>query len=58
MKKHSLMVALAIALCSSADALAAINVVTSTEDLASIVKEIGGDKVTVEALAKGYQDPH
>lgn len=58
MKKHSLFVALAIALCSSANAVAAINVITSTEDLASIVKEVGGDKVTVEALAKGYQDPH
>ncbi len=42
----------------SANAFAAINVVTSTQDLASIVKEIGGDKVTVESLAKGYQDPH
>ena len=35
-----------------------MNVVTSTEDLAAIVKEVGGDKVSVEALAKGYQDPH
>ena len=23
-----------------------------------LVREVGGDKVTVEALAKGYQDPH
>jgi zinc/manganese transport system substrate-binding protein len=37
---------------------AAINVVTSTEDLAALVREVGGDKVTVEAVAKGYQDPH
>ena len=35
-----------------------LNVVTSTEDLASITREVGGDKVTVVALAKGYQDPH
>jgi ABC-type Zn uptake system ZnuABC Zn-binding protein ZnuA len=35
-----------------------LNVVTSTEDLASIVREVGGDKVNVIALAKGYQDPH
>jgi ABC-type Zn uptake system ZnuABC Zn-binding protein ZnuA len=35
-----------------------LNVVTSTEDLGSIVREVGGDKVTVTALAKGYQDPH
>jgi zinc/manganese transport system substrate-binding protein len=33
-------------------------VVTSTEDLASITREVGGDKVAVIALAKGYQDPH
>jgi ABC-type Zn uptake system ZnuABC Zn-binding protein ZnuA len=39
-------------------ASAAINVVTTTEDLASIVREIGGDKVSVEAIARGYQDPH
>ena len=32
--------------------------VTSTEDLASIAREVGGDKVAVTALAKGYQDPH
>jgi zinc/manganese transport system substrate-binding protein len=39
-------------------ARAVIKVITSTEDLAALVREIGGDKVTVEALAKGYQDPH
>lgn len=37
---------------------AAINVVTTTEDLAAIVREIGGDKVSVEPIARGYQDPH
>ena len=47
-----------VATLGSATAFAAVNVVTSTEDLASIVKEVGGDKVSVEALAKGYQDPH
>jgi zinc/manganese transport system substrate-binding protein len=40
------------------DARAAIDVVTTTEDLASIVKAIGGDKVSVESIARGYQDPH
>ena len=35
-----------------------LNVVTSTEDLASITREVGGDKVAVIALAKGYQNPH
>ena len=42
----------------SAPAQAALKVITTTEDLAALVSEVGGDKVTVEALAKGYQDPH
>ena len=33
-------------------------VVATTEDLASIAREIGQDKVDVFAIAKGYQDPH
>jgi len=37
---------------------AALNVVTTTSDLAAIVTDVGGDKVTVESLARGYQDPH
>lgn len=39
-------------------AMAKLNVVTTTEDIASIVKEVGGDLVTVKTIAKGYQDPH
>ncbi len=39
-------------------AAAAVKVVTTTEDLAALVREIGGDRVEVEALARGYQDPH
>src|ERR1700720_3839587 len=35
-----------------------LNVMTTTEDLASIAREIGGDHITVESMAKGYQDPH
>jgi ABC-type Zn uptake system ZnuABC Zn-binding protein ZnuA len=52
--------ALAI-LCSlgiALDARAAVKIITTTEDLASLVSEIGGDKVSVESLARGYQDPH
>jgi ABC-type Zn uptake system ZnuABC Zn-binding protein ZnuA len=40
------------------DASAQLKIVTTTEDLASLAREIGGDKVSVEALARGYQDPH
>jgi len=39
-------------------AQAALNVVASTEDLAALVREVGGDKVKVETIARGYQDPH
>jgi zinc/manganese transport system substrate-binding protein len=39
-------------------AQAAINVVATTEDLASLAREVGGDRIKVEAIAKGYQDPH
>src|SRR5215203_5939239 len=37
---------------------AQVKVVTTTEDLSALARDIGGDKVTVTALAKGYQDPH
>jgi zinc/manganese transport system substrate-binding protein len=35
-----------------------LNVMTTTEDLASIAKEVGGERIAVEAIARGYQDPH
>jgi zinc/manganese transport system substrate-binding protein len=60
MKRHivaAVVTALAIAGYST-HAAAAVKVIATTEDLASLVKEVGGDKVTVEALARGYQDPH
>ena len=43
---------------SLAHAAGKLNVVTTTQDLASIAAEIGGDRIAVESLAKGYQDPH
>src|SRR5438477_10780892 len=35
-----------------------LNVVTSTTDMAALTQEVGGDKVAVESIARGYQDPH
>ena len=35
-----------------------LNVVATTEDLAAIAREVGGDRITVESIARGYQDPH
>lgn len=61
MLKHITRLIALVALASSmatVHAAAAIDVVATTEDLASIVKEVGGDKVKVEAIARGYQDPH
>src|SRR6202049_4918401 len=43
---------------SSARAAGKINVITATQDLAALGAEVGGDRITVEAIAKGYQDPH
>jgi len=35
-----------------------LNVVASTTDLAALAAEVGGDRVTVTSIARGYQDPH
>ena len=59
MKRSKIAAVLAAALFAAAGrAEAALNVVCTTSDLASIVSEVGGDKVTVDSLARGYQDPH
>ena len=41
-----------------APAFAAVKVIATTSDLASLAAEVGGDKVGVDSIAKGYQDPH
>ena len=33
-------------------------VVTATTDMAALTEEVGGDRITVESIARGYQDPH
>src|SRR3954465_13901956 len=43
---------------TSAAAAKKLNVITSTTDLAALAQEVGGDKIDVESIAKGYQDPH
>ena len=49
---------LAVGLLAPSAAAKKLNVVTSTTDLAALAQEVGGDKITVESIAKGYQDPH
>ena len=51
-------IALAAGLLAAAPAHAELNVVTTTEDLAALAREVGGDKIKVESLSRGYQDPH
>ena len=61
MKSTSVFVLVVVALVALAPAAWAqgkLNVITTTEDLAAIAREEGGDRVTVESLARGYQDPH
>jgi zinc/manganese transport system substrate-binding protein len=60
MKTHIIGAALVATLFPSALAHAQgkLNVVATTEDLASIATEVGGDRITVESIARGYQDPH
>ena len=41
-----------------AAAASKLRVVATTEDLAALAREVGGDRVQVEAIARGYQDPH
>lgn len=42
----------------SAAATADLQIVTTTQDLASIAKSVGGSKVRVSALVSGARDPH
>jgi zinc/manganese transport system substrate-binding protein len=58
MKRNALLLFFAALVTQPAWAQGKLNVVTTTEDLASIAREVGGDQITVEAIAKGYQDPH
>jgi ABC-type Zn uptake system ZnuABC Zn-binding protein ZnuA len=71
MKRHSILrrsrrllcslgTALGLALLAAQPAAAAgkLNVVAATTDLAALATEVGGDRVAVTAIAKGYQDPH
>jgi ABC-type Zn uptake system ZnuABC Zn-binding protein ZnuA len=49
---------LLVSLLTSASAAAELRVVTTIPDLADIVREIGGDRVRVDSLAKGTMNIH
>ena len=54
----SLGAALMVTFASPSFAAGPLNVIATTEDLASLAAEVGGDKIKVDSLARGYQDPH
>ncbi|MAE70247.1 MAG: ABC transporter substrate-binding protein, partial [Gemmatimonadetes bacterium] len=50
-----------IAACSTSNGTAFcahLDLVATTQDVASIARAVGGERVEVYAIAKGYQDPH
>ncbi len=52
-------VALVAAVASGpVQAASKLNIMTSTQDLAALAREVGGDKINVDSIAMGYQDPH
>ena len=51
-------IALFAVAASGSAASAQLRVVATTPDLASVAREIGGDRVSVVALAKPTEDPH
>src|SRR5689334_11863946 len=55
MKKIIILAALLVTGQARADKL---QVVTSIETLASLAREVGGDRVDVRSLSHGYEDPH
>ena len=58
LKRVAPLAAVVLAALAPRPAAAALKVVTTTEGLAAIAREIGGDRIQVESLSRGIQDPH
>ncbi len=56
--KRILIFSIALLVAGNVVAADKLNVVAATEDAASLTREVGGDRVDVTAIGKGYQDPH
>jgi zinc/manganese transport system substrate-binding protein len=54
----SVLIALCVAMVTTTAHAKTLNVVTATTDMAALAQEVGGDKISVESIARGYQDPH
>src|ERR1051325_1423499 len=48
----------ALLMAAASLSAAPLKVVTTIQDLASLTREVGGDRVDVQSIARGYQDPH
>jgi ABC-type Zn uptake system ZnuABC Zn-binding protein ZnuA len=59
MKRRLALMSLILLLAAAPFAAAKkLNVITSTTDLAALAQEVGGDRISIDSIAKGYQDPH
>src|SRR5204863_462507 len=58
MKRIILFASLLMILIGGSAVAAPLKVVTTIADLASLTREIGGDRVDAQSIARGYQDPH
>jgi len=58
MKVTTLLIGHLIIASACSNALAKLNVVATTPDLAAIAREIGGDHIDITTLAKPTEDPH
>ena len=58
MNRIGFLLSVALLLGAATPARATLDVVTTTEGLASVARTIGGDRVKVTALSRGIQDPH
>ncbi len=54
----ALLLGSAMAIAQPSQTVPKLKIVASTSDLAALVREIGGDRVVVESILHGHQDPH
>src|SRR5260370_23164957 len=48
----------ALVLPPTSRAAGKLQIITATTDLPALAQEVGGDKIEVESIAPGHQDPH
>jgi len=54
----ALLIAIPLGTARLSLAASKLNIVTSTQDPSAITRDVGGDRVNADSIAKGYQDPH